>query len=375
MSQRIAAALREAGTPATATFAEYPRIGAVALLARQNGCDICFLDVATNAEHAQQLIAELAPDVPVVALHHRADADLILRCLRRGACEFLTEPTADAVRPVFERLGRSRAPAPQAPGTMYCVVPGKAGCGASTVAAHLAIALAADSARVLLVDGDWLNGSIAFLLKLKPEFHLGDVLRDWGRMDQDLWARLTLAAHGVDVLGAPENPAAGAALERERAAEVCAFWRERYDAVVIDLPDARAAAETGLAAATDAILLVSTNELAALHATRRAMEYLERPAVGRSRLRLLINRYTPSTGLKREDVKTALGIEPYAILANDYDALQGALLDGRPAPAGSRFRASVDALARQLQNRGELSRKGGLLAGLLRPRHKAPSGK
>ena len=74
-------------------------------------------------------------------------------------------------------------------------------------------------------------------------------------------------------------------------------------------------------------------------------------------------------------MKTALGIDPFAILANDYDALQAALLDGRPAPAGSRFRASVEALARQLQNRHEDSRKSGLLAGLWRPRHKAASGK
>ena len=31
---------------------------------------------------------------------------------------------------------------------------------------------------VLLVDGDYLTASIAFMLKLKPEFHLEDVLRD-----------------------------------------------------------------------------------------------------------------------------------------------------------------------------------------------------
>ena len=32
-----------------------------------------------------------------------------------------------------------------------------------------------------------LAASAAFLLKLKPEFHLGDMVRDWKRMDQDLW--------------------------------------------------------------------------------------------------------------------------------------------------------------------------------------------
>jgi len=374
MAQRILAAVREVAAEAAPPLAEYPRLGAMAGILRQNGCDICFLDVATNPEHAQVLVAELAPVAPVVALDPRADADVILRCLRRGACEFLTDPTADALRSLFDRLGRARAPAAQRPpGVAYCVTPGKAGCGASTVAAHLAVRLAAGPGAVLLVDGDALNASIAFLLKLKPEFHLGDVLRDWKRMDQDLWSRLTIAAYGVDVLCAPENPATSIEINREIAGQLYAFWRDRYDAVVIDLPDARAAAGTGFAPLADAIVLVSTNELAALQATRRAMEYLDRSLADRSRLRLIINRYTPASGLKRNDVKTALGIEPYAVLANDYEALQQALLDGKPAPPGSRFSASVDALCRQLQNRGVEARKNGSWLTLLRPHRKADS--
>ncbi len=373
MAQRILVAVRELAPTAAAPLSEYPRLGSIATLARQNGCDICFLDVATNSERAQVLISELAPDVPVVALHHYADADLILRCLRRGACEFLTDPSADALRGLFERLGRARAPAARrTAGEIYCVAPGKAGCGASTVAAHLAISLAADGGKVLLMDGDALNGSIAFLLKLKPEFHLGDVLRDWKRMDDDLWGRLTVSAHGVDILCAPESAAAGAVIQRENAVQLGVFWRERYDAVVIDMADARAAADSGFAGHADAALLVSTNELAALQATRRAIEYFER-SVEKSRLRLVINRYTPATGLKHSDVQKALGVEPYAILANDYDELQAALLEGLPARMGSRFAVSVAALCRQLRNREGEARKNGSWLSILRSHGRAAS--
>jgi Flp pilus assembly CpaE family ATPase len=63
---------------------------------------------------------------------------------------------------------------------------------------------------------------------------------------------------------------------------------------------------------------------------------------------LILNRYTPATGLKRDDVKTALGVEPFATLSNDYEVMQAALLDGKPAPTGSRFAASVGALCAQL---------------------------
>jgi Flp pilus assembly CpaE family ATPase len=167
-------------------------------------------------------------------------------------------------------------------------------------------------------------------------------------MDDDLWARLTVPVFGVDVLVAPEDAATRIEVSRPLAGELCSWWRERYAVTVLDLPDVRAAADCGFAALADAVLLVTTNELAALQSTRRALAYLDHAAAGRARLRLILNRYTPATGLKRGDVKTALGVEPFATLSNDYEVMQAALLDGKPAPAGSRFAASVQALAAQL---------------------------
>jgi len=354
MAQRVLAVLRELELDPVATLGEYPRMGTIAAIAQQSSCDICFLDVATNPEHAQLLISDLSPEVPVVALHPRNDADLILRCLRRGACEFVADPTADAVRGVFERLARTRFESTRhAPGAVYSVVPGKPGCGASTLAAHLAIQLHRGGTNpVLLVDGDYLTASIAFMLKLKPEFHLEDVLRDWARMDDDLWARLTVPAFGLDVLAAPEDPTTRTQVSRQFAGELCAFWRERYEAVVLDLPDVRAAVDCGFAGLSDTVLLITTNELAALHATCRGLRYLDAGSADRGKLRLILNRYTPVTGLNRDEVKTVLALQPFAILCNDYEVIQAALLDGKPAPPGSRFGASVQALCRQLSRAG-----------------------
>jgi pilus assembly protein CpaE len=349
MCRRLAGALTDLTGQQVCTVTEYPASGAEGPLAKQNGCNICFLDAASDSELAQLLISELAEAMPVVALHPRNDADLILRCLRRGASEFVAEPSLEALAGVFDRLGRVRNDAGRPAGTIYCVIPGKPGCGASTLAAHLAIQLQRGGAgRVLLVDGDSLSAGISFLFKLKPEFHMEDVLRDWPRMDNDLWSRLTVPAFGVDVLAAPDDPTIRLQVSRPFAGELCTFWRERYDAVVLDLPDVRAAAECGLAALADAVLLVTTNELASLQATSRGLRYLEAGGGDRSKLRLILNRYTPANGLERRDVKTALSVQPFATVCNDYEAIQAALLEGKPAAADSRYAASLQALCRQL---------------------------
>ncbi len=366
--RRLQAVLTELAVEQPCTLAEYPRPGDIAALAERNGCNVCFMDAATNPEQAQVLIAELAASVPVVALHPRDDADLILRCLRRGACEFVADPTAKTVGSVFARLARTRSDAVyRAPGVVYCVVPGKPGCGGSTLAANLAVQLHNDGAsQVLLVDGDHLTASIAFMLKLKVQFHLEDVLRDWARMDDDLWSRLTVPAFGVDVLAAPDDPTSRTEVSRQFAAELCTFWRERYEAVVLDLPDVRAAADCGFTAQADVILLVTTNELAALQATRRSLRYLDAGAGDHAKLRLILNRHTPVTGFKREEVNTALAMQPFAVLCNDYAAIQAALLDGKPVPPDSRFGESVRALCRQLSYKSApVKNKASWLASLL----------
>ena len=253
------------------------------------------------------------------------------------------------------------------------MIPGKPGCGASTLAVHLAVELhRAGAARTLLVDADVQGGAIAFLLKLKPEFHLGDALRDRERMDQDLWGRFTASTNGIDALLAPENPSTAVGIDRTAIQQLMTFWRTYYDAIVIDTAGAQLAAAE-FARLADHVLLVATNELVALHATRRSMEQLEHDGIERARLLLVVNRYTPSTGLKRDEVETALQLAPCALLANEYELVQQAVLEGRPMAAASRFARGVRALVESLSGSAQPARKRTSLFGLFPQRNRANS--
>ncbi len=365
LARAAEAAWAELGLPEGYRVAEYPRPGSIAGLAAQQGCSICFLDVASSQELALPLISEAAPALPVVALNPVNDADLILRCLRRGACEFISEPSADQVEAVLARLARLRSPAAAAkPATVYGVLPGKPGCGASTLAVHLALELRAGGGPVLLVDVDGVTGSVAFLLKLKPSFHLGDAARDCLRLDDDLWSRLVAPCQGIDVLAAPENPACSVAVDRPAAMELICYWRERYECILLDLP-AVGAPGSDFIPLCDELLLVTTNELAALHATRRGIEWLQQSGVDAEKIKLLVTRYTPATGLKREDVERALKLRPYALLSNDYEAVQKAVLEGRPVPPGSHYGRSVHDLGQRLLGVEQRPKKRGSFFGLL----------
>jgi Flp pilus assembly CpaE family ATPase len=171
-----------------------------------------------------------------------------------------------------------------------------------------------------------------------------------------MWSRLAAQYQGIDILPAPESASIRIEIGSEAAAELLSFWRKHYQAVVLDLAGAHAPGFE-FAALADQVLLVTTNELAALHATRRTLECLESARVDRSHIRLVVTRYTPATGLKREAVETALKLEPYALLNNDYEGVQAAILDGKPLSPSSPLGRSIHSLAERLLGKEKAARK------------------
>lgn len=330
----------------------YPPLKSVLGTIAKHGRNICFLDVGTNEDAAIGILTALAENsIPVIAVHISNDSDLILRSLRCGASEFLFHPlNAAQLRAALDRLGRKL----ESPGTkrnmgkVFGFMPAKGNYGSTTIACNLAMQIRKFLARkVLLADLDPLTGSISFLLKLKSPFSFVDAIADWDRMDEDLWKRLVTPYHGIDVLLAPEIPIADN-FPLQSLPAVLRFWRELYGAVIFDSPGPLSEWQLGLSKLCDSLMLITTNELAAIHDTRRTLSYLERSGVDRSRIGLIVNRYKEDNGLSRQAIETALKVEVFHVLPNDYEGVQKAVLDGKMVQPGSKFGRAIIELCERL---------------------------
>ncbi len=321
---------------------------------------VCFIDVGSS-DRALALVHELAgADVPVAALHLNNDSDLILRSFRCGASEFLFAPiaTADVVE-AFERLLRkSGSNSPNSkPGKIWTVMPAKPNYGATTVSCNLAVRMRQVLERpVLLADLDPLLGSISFALKLKSAFSFIDVLNHGSPIDKDLWRKIIVPYEGVDVLLGPEVPRFETPMS-SGLPSFLEFIRLNYGAVVLDSPGPMSEWQLSLARSADEVLLVTTNELAAVHATLRAIQLLEHVGAERSHMRLIVNRYEKDNGLLREAIETALKIEVFWTLPNDYSPVQKAILEGKVALSSCRLGESMDGLVRRLTGVSRLPRR------------------
>lgn len=332
----------------------YPSRDALGELSGPGGPNVCFLDLITDPERGLDLVAELLSirqELKIVVLIGTKNPDLILRAMRQGAAEFLVRPfDAAQLDHAIERIAAldptnsSAAPA----GRVVCVFPAKGACGASTVSTALAqSAKRAGFKRILLADLDPLTGMLSFLLKLKGNYSFLDVLTRAQTLDADLWKGLVLNSAGLDVLLAPEGTPESIH-ELNDAGPILDFARANYEVIIADCGGAYGAWHLSLARRADDILLLTTNELPALQAAQRAIAYLEANEVNKSKIRLVVNRYSKEFGLSREVIETGLHCDIYHLLPSDYESINRALLEGKPVGPGTNFGKSLAQLADRL---------------------------
>jgi len=320
---------------------------------------LCFIDVGSGAEGLVLAHEVAAADVPVAAIHLNNDSDLILRSFRCGAREFLFAPIAPTeLIEAFERLLCTPHANPiTAPGKIWTVMPAKPSYGATTISCSLAVRLRQATQRpVLLADMDPLLGSVSFSLKLKSAFSFIDVVNHGSQIDQDLWKKIIVPHESVDVLLGPEIPR----FETPSSSGVPSFLqfvRSNYGAVILDSPGPLSDWHLSLARSADEVLLITTNELAAVHATLRAIQLLENAGAERSRLRLIVNRYEKDNGLAREAIETALKLDVFWTLPNDYVPVQKSVLDGKVVPSNCKLGCAMDELVLRLAGVTKTSRK------------------
>ena len=333
---------------------------------------LVFLDMASDREQASQLLGEmtrLEPSIQVIALLDGNDPDFILRCLRGGAVDFLIQPfTPDQIEAALGKLARLQPAAESGgkePAKVLVVMPAKGACGATTIAFNLAFQWKRLGAkRILLADLDPLTGTMSFLLKIKSTFSFLDTLQRSHELDADLWGAMVTNVSGVDVLLAPELMVEGSA-DLHDPGPILDYARHAYDVVVVDTGGAYGDWNLNAARLANDLLLVTTNELPALQAAQRALSYLDTNRIGRWKIRLLVNRYYRDVGLSREVIGTALHTDVFDILPSDYEAVQKALMEGKPAPSSTLFGKGIVQLADRLGGRSETVKKSTSLGGLL----------
>ena len=335
----------------TTLLNEYPSASQLKAVVDSRPDPVTAFVVGLSDEHqAMDLIRELRSsysDSLAVAASSASSAEMILASMRAGASEFLVPPFDVAhLRHTLQKHKQSTSTASgtNVNGRLMCVLPAQGGNGASTLAVHMATAVNNMSTqKVMLIDYDFHCGTVAFRLRLKPDFTFSDALARLSDIDE-LWGRLTSPSGGVDILPAPPP---GTTITGEAMRSVSAIFTSAirsYPYVFVDFPSALHASCRDVLGLASSVYLISTPEVVSLHLARRRVNELLNLGVSQKNIHLVLNRVGSKKTLNVEDVAEVVGIPVFSSLPNDYAAVSDASLKGGLVPDDTRLGQQIGAL-------------------------------
>jgi pilus assembly protein CpaE len=292
--------------------------GAAQMLSNDPDETLVVIGPETPADEALSFASGLRlsrPQVGVILVRERVDVDLLTRALQSGVREVvpLDDPAALAAAcrrsaDVSQRLTvTSHTDAGEAArdGQIVTVFAAKGGCGKTTLATNLGVALARDTGhRVCIVDLDLAFGDVAISVQLDPARTIVDALPMAGHLDTAGAASLlTRYAPGLEMLLAPVTPGDAEKVPPTLVGELLTVLRGMFDYVVVDTP--AQFSEHVLTAMDNSAhhVLLTTPDVPALKNLRVTLDMLDLLSYPRNIRSVVVNRADSKVGLSSEDVE------------------------------------------------------------------------
>ncbi|MFH0981641.1 MAG: response regulator [Planctomycetota bacterium] len=299
-------------------------------------------------------VARASPHLAVIAVSASTDGHLILSALRLGLKEFLTKPLdPKELGEALEKVGRSGPERPTA-GRLITVVGSAGGMGTSTIATNLAVELAAVAeGGVVVVDLDYRFGQVGTLLDLEPTYTLADLCETPEQLEPQVLERaLVRHATGVKALCRPTHFAQAENITAAHCVGVLSGLAHANAYVVVDGPNRFDLGTKAVFDLADVNLLVIQLLVPSVRNAHRMLEGLREAGYNLARTRVICNRVGRDAGtVSLEDVESALGVEVFATLPDDWTTVSNAVNMGEPLIIGapqSKVRLALAALAERL---------------------------
>jgi Flp pilus assembly CpaE family ATPase len=326
--QMVASALAECQRVEMREFSSYPEsLDEVPRLLEQE-YDVVIIDLDSNSEYALELVESICVNSPATVMVYsmQGNPELLVRCMRAGAREFLPLPLAPSI--MVEALVRASARRPatrlrkKANGRLLVFFGAKGGDGVTTLACNFAVAMAQESDQsTLLIDLDLPLGDAALNLGIAAEYSTLNALQNADRLDSNFFSKLLVKhSSGLSVLAAPGKfPQFQASHEAiDRLLEVA---RQDFDNVIVDIGSRLDLTGTALFREGSTVYLVVQASIAGLRNSNRLISQLFTGSI--PKLEIVLNRFeTRSMGVSEDQISKALTRPAQWKIPNDYAAVR-----------------------------------------------------
>lgn len=306
----------------------------------QTNPDIGFVALDSNPDKALELIAALAKSAPncsVLATSSSNDGNLILRTMRAGAKEFLTQPLkAEDLATALQRVSCQRngtANGRDRSCSVIAVTGATGGVGATSLAVNIGCSLAADEANsVVLLDLDLCLGDADVFLDTIPEYTLSDVAQNVSRLDLTLLKRsLTKHDSGLYLLPRPVQLEDARHITPDELGRVMGLLKASFTHIIVDTSKGFNALDMQVLNEADTILLVTQLDLPCLRNVVRLMMSFKETNQFDHKVKIIVNRAGYDTGqISLRKAQETIGREIFWQVPNDYRVMVEVRNNGVP---------------------------------------------
>ena len=263
-----------------------------------NNFDIIFVDLDSDPEYALELVENICTLGLATAIVYsaQADPDLLVRCMRAGAREYLMLPfDKEEIAEALVRASTLRSmvrPSKKTNGRLLVFLSAKGGSGATTLACNYAVSLAQESQqKTLLIDLNLPLGDVAINLGIKAQYSIVSAFQNTSRLDSHFLSGLLVQhSSGLFVLAAPSElaPTFVSADAIDKLLQVAC---QGFDYVVVDAGSRLDLQRKHLFDESATIYLVTQVGIPELRNSHRLIALLSEE--GSPKLEIVINRYDP----------------------------------------------------------------------------------
>ena len=306
------------------------------VLKGRSGPVVAVIDINRDPERAfsvaEQIKLRLA-HIRLVMTSPTGTPDTILRAMRSGAEEFITQPfnwaevlkSLDGIR---KKIDVHAGKGPER-GHIIAISSNKGGVGSTTAATNLAACLVAHKKSVCLVDLVLQFGSVTSFLNIDASYTILDLVKNLKRIDPlFLDGSLVKHASGIRVLAEPFYAEDARRITPADIDEILDVLAQSFDFVVVDTPKEFDDMLALVLDKANLILFITEMDVPSLKSAHRALELFERMGIYDKKIRLILNRYVKSKLMTLESVEKALGVKVFWTLPNNYPVAIAAVNQG-----------------------------------------------
>jgi pilus assembly protein CpaE len=286
-----------------------------------------------------RLTSRIGTRAPVVVITQAFDEAVARRLLQMRVADFMAKPVQpiELVR-TCARVALGPAVSGETEAQITTFLPAVGGAGVTTLAIQTALLLLTSGPRgrssTCLVDLDFQHGACADYLDLEPRLDLKEIEPRPERLDRQL-LEVMISRHssGLAVVAAPNRPAEMRTFDPDMVTRLLDLVSSNFDYVVIDMPRTWFSWTDNVLLGSNKLFIISEMTIPSLRQAKQLVSAIRERLGDEPQPQVIVNRFEQrmfAAGLKRADVKQALGEDFVAAVPNHYRIVREAIDRGIP---------------------------------------------